>query len=439
MIYKLFVGFFMFQSALLFSQVEPDTIALAQDEFQENFYESLKQKGIENYDKAILSLEKCLTFNENDPAIHFELGKNYLQIKNYTQAETSFQKATQLVPTNKWYWDGLYQVYFKTRQYNKGIEVLEKIVVLDPNYQDEMVMLFMYTQQYDKALSLIDVLTETVGKSERRSQYKAQILSMNRYKIQEKERLIDMIKKYPYEEIHYITLIELYNQNSEIDKAFETAQELAENIPTSEWAQISLYKHFLEQKQYDQAILSMQKVLSSPFIDDKIKHRVMNEFLIFVSNNPTYQSALDEAIRLFGASSDVFVAKEIGKFYHEKKNWTLAAKYYELAFSVNNQDMELNNLLLQALHAIENYDKIISTSLLLIDFFPLQPVYYWYAGLGLNKKADFKKAQSQLELGLDYLVENKPLEKQFYEQLSIAFKGQNNLEKAEKFLKKANE
>ena len=287
MIYKLFVGFFMFQSALLFSQVEPDTIALAQDEFQENFYESLKQKGIENYDKAILSLEKCLTFNENDPAIHFELGKNYLQIKNYTQAETSFQKATQLVPTNKWYWDGLYQVYFKTRQYNKGIEVLEKIVVLDPNYQDEMVMLFMYTQQYDKALSLIDVLTETVGKSERRSQYKAQILSMNRYKIQEKERLIDMIKKYPYEEIHYITLIELYNQNSEIDKAFETAQELAENIPTSEWAQISLYKHFLEQKQYDQAILSMQKVLSSPFIDDKIKHRVMNEFLIFVSNNPT--------------------------------------------------------------------------------------------------------------------------------------------------------
>ena len=118
----------MFQSALLFSQVEPDTIALAQDEFQENFYESLKQKGIENYDKAILSFEKCLTFNENDPAIHFELGKNYLQIKNYTQAETSFQKATQLVPTNKWYWDGLYQVYFKTRQYNKGIEVLEKII-----------------------------------------------------------------------------------------------------------------------------------------------------------------------------------------------------------------------------------------------------------------------------------------------------------------------
>ena len=439
MIYKLFVGFFMFQSALLFSQVEPDTIALAQDEFQENFYESLKQKGIENYDKAILSLEKCLTFNENDPAIHFELGKNYLQIKNYTQAETSFQKATQIVPTNKWYWDGLYQVYFKTRQYNKGIEVLEKIVVLDPNYQDEMVMLFMYTQQYDKALSLIDVLTETVGKSERRSQYKAQILSMNRYKIQEKERLIEMIKKYPYEEIHYITLIELYNQNSEIDKAFETAQELAENIPTSEWAQISLYKHFLEQKQYDQAILSMQKVLSSPFIDDKIKHRVMNEFLIFVSNNPTYQSALDEAIRLFGASSDVFVAKEIGKFYHEKKNWTLAAKYYELAYEINEQDNELNILLLQSYENTQNFEALEKKAVLMIESFPLQPDLYLYAGVALNKKSEYKKAQNYLEMGLDYLVENKPLEKQFYQQLSISFQGQNDPEKAARYLKKATE
>ena len=439
MIYRLFVGFFIFQSGFLFSQVEPDTIALAQDEFQENFYESLKQKGIENFDKAILSLEKCLTFNENDPAIHFELGKNYLELKNYTQAETSFQKAVQIVPSNKWYWDGLYQVYFKTRQYNKAIEVLEKIVVLDLNYQDEMVMLFMYTQQYDKALSLIETLSETLGKSERRSQYKAQILSMNRYKIKEKERLIEMIKKYPNEEIHYITLIELYNQNNETDKAFETAQALAENLPNSEWAQISLYKHFLEQKQYGQAILAMQKVLSSPFIDDKIKHRVMNEFLLFVYDNPTYQPELDEAIALFGNTSDVFVAKEIGKFYFEKENYVLASKYYEMAFAENEQDNELNILLLQSYEKTRNFDSLAKKAMLMIESFPLQPDLYLYAGMALNNKTEFKKAQNYLEMGLDYLVENKPLERKFYEQLSIAFKGLNNLQKAELFLKKSKE
>ena len=30
------------------------------DEFEDNFYEALKQKGIENYDKALERLQKCL-------------------------------------------------------------------------------------------------------------------------------------------------------------------------------------------------------------------------------------------------------------------------------------------------------------------------------------------------------------------------------------------
>uniref|UniRef100_UPI004049E0C2 tetratricopeptide repeat protein n=1 Tax=Flavobacterium sp. TaxID=239 RepID=UPI004049E0C2 len=439
MIKKLIVLVFFVSSGFLFAQEEPDAIALANDEFQNNFYESLKQKGIENYDKAILSLEKCLTLDENNPTVYYELGKNYLNLKNYKNAENAFEKATKLIPNNKWYWVGLYEVYFKSRQYAKAITVLDKIITFDLNYQDELVMLYMYTQQYDKALSLIDELSESLGKSERRSQYRAQILSMNRYKIQEKERLIELINKHPYEEIHYITLIDLYNQNNEIDKAFEIAQELASNIPTSEWAQISLYKHFLEQNQHAQAVLAMQKVISSPLIDDKIKHRVLNEFLNFVYKNPGFQNDLDKAISLFGSSSDVNVAKEVGKYYQEKSNMVLANKYYEVAFAENNQEIELTSLLLQSYVAIEDYEKLQKTAISLIDFYPLQPDFYYYAGFGLNKKMEFKKAQSYLEMGLDYLVENKPLERLFYEQLVIAFKGLNNPTKAAIFEKKLQE
>ncbi|PTS93468.1 cytochrome C biosynthesis protein, partial [Flavobacterium sp. HMWF030] len=38
----------------LMAQTEPEDIAMATDEYQDSFYESLKQKGIENYDKAIV-------------------------------------------------------------------------------------------------------------------------------------------------------------------------------------------------------------------------------------------------------------------------------------------------------------------------------------------------------------------------------------------------
>ena len=57
---------------------EPEDIAVKPDEFQDSFYESLKQKGIENYDKAIEALEKCQQSQPENPIVFFELGKNYL-------------------------------------------------------------------------------------------------------------------------------------------------------------------------------------------------------------------------------------------------------------------------------------------------------------------------------------------------------------------------
>lgn len=66
----------------LLAQTEPEDIALVSNEFQENYYESLKQKGIENYDKAIIALEKCLALEPNNPVVFFEMGKNYLAQKN---------------------------------------------------------------------------------------------------------------------------------------------------------------------------------------------------------------------------------------------------------------------------------------------------------------------------------------------------------------------
>ena len=45
-----------------------------------------------------------------------------------------------------------------------------------------------------------------------------------------------------------------------------------------------------------------------------------------------------------------------------------------------------------------------------LESFPTQSGFYFYAGLGYNKLKEFKKAKSTLENGLDFVVENQPLE-----------------------------
>ncbi|WP_205314148.1 hypothetical protein, partial [Rheinheimera maricola] len=62
----------------------------------------------------------------------------------------------------------------------------------------------------------------------------------------------------------------------------------------------------------------MNKVLKSNQIDTKIKHRILNEFLIFTKKHPQYNSNLEEALQYFNNDKEVQVAKEIGKFYQTK-------------------------------------------------------------------------------------------------------------------------
>ena len=145
-------------SALLWAQTEPEEIKLDTDQFQEFFYESLLQKGIENYDKAIVALEKAMKIKPNDATVYYELGKNYLALKEYKNAYNSFESATKIDPKNKWFWIGMYDVSYETKNFTQGITVINKLIEFDPKYKEDLTSLYMGTNQFEKALVLIQEL-----------------------------------------------------------------------------------------------------------------------------------------------------------------------------------------------------------------------------------------------------------------------------------------
>jgi tetratricopeptide (TPR) repeat protein len=427
-------------SASVFAQTEPEDIALAPDEYQDAFYESLKQKGIENYDKAIASLEKCIKLKPSDAVAYFEVGKNYLALKEYQNAQNAFEKATQLNPKNKWYWLGIYDVSYETKNYPLAIETIQKIIVFDEEYKDDLISLYMITNQYDKALVTINEMNDKFGKSEDRDRYKMQILSQGKYQNTEISNLIEQIKKNPKEESNYVNLIFLYSKSEETDKALDVAKQLAKEIPNSEWGQVSLFKSYLDANQADKAIKAMNVILSSSKIDSKIKHRTLNEFLIYVNKNPQYAPDLEKAISYFDNDKDVDVAREIGKFYHSKGQFENAIKYYEKDLAANSDtDRETNLLLLEAYTQAKQFAPMTKRAMSMIEIYPSQPQFYYYAGLGSNQLQQFKNAKTVLEMGLDYVVDDKKLEANFNIQLGEAYNGLGDAKKKEEYFLKANE
>ena len=439
------VSFFFYlvllcNSALLMGQTEPEEIKSESDIFQDSFYESLLQKGIENYDKALVALEICAKNKPNDAVVYFEMGKNYLALKEYNKAYQSFEKATQIDPTNKWFWLGMYDVNYETKTYDQAIVAVQKLIEFDPIYKEDLVSLYMYTQQYDKALALINELNDTIGKSLKRDAYKMQIVSQGKFQNVEIKNLLQQIDKNPKVESNYVDLIRLYSDNNETDKALQITKKLETEIPTSVWAQVTLFKHYLEINEGEKAVLSMNDVLESPAIDTKIKHRVLNEFLIYVNSNPKYEAELEKAVSFFDNDTEVNVSKEIAKYYHSKKQWEMAIRYYEL--TINNSaesDVDTYLLLLQSYAATKQFELVVKKATSWIDSYPTQPKLYYYAGMANNQLQQFKKAKELLEMGMDYVVEDVDLEINFNLQLAETANGLGDSKKKEMYFDKANQ
>lgn len=439
---SIFLAFLLgmfFVPTQFWAQTEPEDIAIDSDAFQDHFYEALKQKGIENYDKAIESLEKCIELQPNNATLFFELGKNYYNQKKYKDAYDNFEKATQIDSKSRWAWVGMYDVCYDTRDYNQAIIIVQKLIEFKEEYKDDLTSLYMNTQQYDKALTLINELNDKFGKSEQRDIYKSQILQDAKYQGPEKNNLLEQIKKNPKEESNYIELISIYSKSNQEEKALEIAKQLEKEIPTSDWAQVSLFKFHLNNNEGDKAVVSMNKVFASDKIDKKIKHRILNEFLIFTQKNPNYSNELSKAISYFENDKEVKVAKEIGKFYVNKKDWPNAVKYFEMHLKSSSDDVETGLLLMQCYVEKADFTTLISKSEDWIQLFPTQPQFYYYQGLGYNQNKEYKKAKDILEMGMDYLVDDIATEINFNIQLGEAYHGLGDEKKKEIYFTKANE
>lgn len=411
----------------LFAQQNPEDIALVENKTEDYFFEALAQRGIENYDKAIVAIQKCLEKEPKNAAFLYELGKNQLDAKDYVAAEIAFKSAVEIDNKQRWYWNGLYDVYYQTKNYEKAIGVLQKLIEFDPNMREDLVSLYMNTDQKEKALYLLKEMEASSHLTKTMEFYKLKLESSKEFASPKRETLEKGINEHPKYEQNYIDLISLYLSFNQEEKAFEVAKVLEKEIPNSDWAHVSLVKFYLASNDGINASKSMFKVLMNSKIDLKIKHRVFNEFLIFAVKNPTFFTDVDAAIPYFDNDPEIAVAKEVAKFFWKKSDLDKAIYYFEKAIKKSPDDIESLNYFLEVLQQKQDYQRLVVKATECIELFPTQPNYYFYAGLGYNQLKNYKKAKENLENGLDFVIEDLKLEANFYEQLVICCEFLNDL------------
>ncbi|WP_318343211.1 tetratricopeptide repeat protein [Flagellimonas baculiformis] len=134
------------------------------DEFQENFFEGLKQKGIQNYDRAIDLFLKCKQLQPDNSVVDYELAKAYLQDKKYIQAQQYAIEALLSEPTDYWYLDNLLTILDK--QGSPWASIKEQIPYGNNKLRENMAVSFFKMKKYEEALAVLKEIDNAALTSE---------------------------------------------------------------------------------------------------------------------------------------------------------------------------------------------------------------------------------------------------------------------------------
>ena len=438
----LFFSFLLLSTTISFTQ-EPeatDDLGNVTDKFQEYFFEALKQKAIENYDRAVEALKKAAQENPDEAVVYFEMGKNYVHLEQYVEAEVQFQKALEMIGEKQEILAGLYDVYYHTDAYENAINVVKKLVTFDADYKEDLANLYVRTQAYDEALKILDELDYAYGNSDYRDQLRQKIYLDNDNSSDQISDLKNRIDRDPTNEQNYLNLIYFYSAEGQENAAFETALELLDNIPESDLAHLALYKFYLNDNQPEKAIASMKIIFDSSQVDSESKFKVLNDFLLFVNENPSYEDQLQSMIALYAdKDNNPKVFQQLGDYYLEKNQHDKALQYFELGLEKNPTEFELlkQTALLQL--DFDKNENAQQTSQTGMDLFPTQPLFYLLNGVAHNQLQYHKKAIEALETGLDFVLDDPKMERDFYTQLKEAYLADGQSQKAERAAQKINE
>lgn len=417
-----------------------DDLGVVSDAFQEHFFEALKQKAIENYEKAIIELQACEKLQPNNAVVFFELGKNYKLLNKFDLAISNLEKANILKPNMEWILAELMETYDLKGDFGQAILTAQKLLPYNTRYYENLANLYFESQQFDKLLSLLDDLDSKMGVHEFRMGLRQQVYAKTNNTSAQIELLKQNIAANPNIETNYLSLILVYSEEGMEKEAFEISEEMRQAFPTSKVVHLALYKFYLDSNNTAEAIKSMKTVLEAEEIDPESKFKVLKDFLIFVNDNPTYTEELKQVAELFSQKENSpEIYQKLGEYYLVKNEKQQALAYFELGIARNTDNFVLlqNTLLLQL--ELSKYAEAIELSNTALEIFPAQPILYLIRGAALNKQEAYKEALEILTFGLDYVIDNKKLTTNFYEQLSIAYAGLGNAQKAKEFREMANQ
>lgn len=405
-------------------------------EFERTFYSANKEKMLNNFLEAANLFRKCLQIDPSSAASMYELA-NLLFVKgDYVNAEVLSHNACLRQPQNEWYLDLYANALSRNRKLTEAIKVRQKMVEVFPDRLDflyDLAMAYLYASKPDEAIEVYNKIEKSTGISEELVERKKLIYVQQNKLDKAILEVQKLINTNPSEARYYGMLAELYSANKMDDKAMETYEIIKKIDPENPGIHLLLSNYYGQHKQPEKAFSEMKMAFENPALDLDMK---IKQLLPYYSNAEYNDTIKSQAYELLDIVQKVHPKEAnaysiYADFLYRDKKLKEAKEKYSKSLEFDKDKMAIWSQVLFIESQLNDYASMLIDSKEAMELFPNDPLAFFFNGVSNLQLNDNKAAINSLKKGVDLVVDNKPLEGQFYANLGDAYYRDKQMSKSD--------
>lgn len=407
-----------------------------------NFYNAQNEKQKNNIEQAAELFMQCLKIDPKNHASMYELALIYMDLKDLNNALNYSKGAYEIDRTNKWYATLLAELYQRTNNTDKAIDIYTNLTKLYPNEPEHQLALataLTYSGRFEEAIDAFNEVENIYGISPELTEEKKRLyLKLNRVEDAANE-IEKLITEFPQEYSFYSALIEIYQVNNMPDKALAVIKRLENASGDSYELALALAEYYRSQGDNEKSFDQLQKAFTFADMDANTKIQVLTSYLPLTrENDKMLQQAITLSKTFVEANPDNALAHAIyADYLNIDNNQKEAREEYRKAVKLDKSNLNIWQQLLFLESQLSDFHAMQQESKEAIDLFPNQPIFYLFNGIANSRNKNYEDAAKSLKVGSKLVIDNNTLLIDFYSNLGEVYNEMKDFEESDKAFEKA--
>ena len=377
-------------------------VSLAQN--AEAFSKGLAEKYNENFDMAIAYFEEALKAFPEDHASMYELSALYSRKGLPEKGFEMIKTAVELDSTNKWYKIRLADFYSQNNDYDSFVNIYDDLLEDEPNnleYLEVYIDALLHLERYEQVTEKLDVFEDNIGVNEYISLQKLEIYDLLGKKDKVVEEMEKLSKAYPYETRYMSVLAEMYMQDKRDQDALNVYLKIKEINPEDPYINTSLLEYYQKQGELDKAFEEFILTIKNKKLDYNTKAQIYEYWFNMKEEG---ENTVKEAEIAGNAFLETHPDKELGYYvigtvHYNNENYAEAKKYYMEAIARDSSSFISWYQLIFTDMSLEDAEGLYEHTMKAKRFYPEQPIFYLFNGVALIDMEKYQEAAKVLEKG----------------------------------------